>query len=82
MKETKSVTWSSAKKWLLVAFVSLAVLLSSITSVDRIAEAEHESLFQRALITFALARTLNGVISAVQGTELALQPAGGRLSTR
>jgi hypothetical protein len=76
MKETKSVTWSSAKKWLLVAFVSLAVLLSSITSVDRIAEAEHESLFQRALITFALARTLNGVISAVQGTELALQPAG------
>lgn len=76
MKETKSVTWSSAKKWLLVAFVSLAVLLSSITSVDRIAQAEHESLFQRALITFALARTLNGVISAVQGTELALQPAG------
>jgi hypothetical protein len=76
MKETKSVTWSPAKKWLLVAFVSLAVLLSSITSVDRIAQAEHESLFQRALITFALARTLNGVISAVQGTELALQPAG------
>lgn len=76
MMETKNVTWSPAKKWLLVAFVSLTVLLSSITSVDRIAEAEHESLFQRALITFALARTLNGVISAVQGTELALQPAG------
>ena len=76
MMETEKVTWSPAKKWLLVAFVSLTVLLSSITSVDRIAEAEHESLFQRALITFALARTLNGVISAVQGTELALQPAG------
>jgi hypothetical protein len=40
------------------------------------AQANYESLFQRALVTFALARTLNGVISAVQGTELALQPAG------
>jgi hypothetical protein len=46
------------------------------TSVDRYAEREYEGLFQRALITFALARTLNGLISAVQGTELALQPAG------
>ena len=54
----------------------LAVILSSLTSVDRVAEADHKALFQRALITFALARTLNGVISAVQGTELALQPAG------
>jgi hypothetical protein len=44
--------------------------------VDRQADAYYESLFQRALVTFALARTLNGVISAVQGTELALQPAG------
>jgi hypothetical protein len=44
--------------------------------VDRYAEQEYENLFQRALITFALARALNGVISAVQGTELALQPAG------
>ena len=33
-------------------------------------------MFERAFITFALARTLNGVISAVQGTKLALQPAG------
>jgi hypothetical protein len=52
------------------------VLLSSFSTVDRYAEQEYESLFERALITFALARTLNGVISAVQGTELALQPAG------
>jgi len=74
--ETNNIAWSPARKGLMVALVSLTVLLSSITSVDRIAEAEHESLFQRALITFALARTLNGVISAVQGTELALQPAG------
>jgi hypothetical protein len=56
--------------------VSVTILLSTLTPVDRLAETEYKALFQRALITFALARTLNGVISAVQGTELALQPAG------
>ncbi len=64
------------RQWLLTALLALTVVLSSISSVDRIAEAEYETLFERALITFALARTLNGLISAVQGTELALQPAG------
>ncbi len=63
-------------RWMLVTAVVVTVILSSLTPVDRMAEAEYKALFQRALITFALARTLNGVISAVQGTELALQPAG------
>lgn len=35
-----------------------------------------DSMFGRALATFATARALNGVISVVQGTEIALQPAG------
>jgi len=61
---------------LLILVVALTILLSTLTAVDRKAETEYTALFQRALITFALARTLNGVISAVQGTELALQPAG------
>lgn len=65
--------WSRA---LLVMLTALLVVLSSITTVDRAAREDYESLFHRALITFALARTLNGVISVVQGTELALQPAG------
>ena len=63
-------------KWLLSLLAVALAALSSFSAVDRVAEAEYESLFQRALVTFALARTLNGVISAVQGTELALQPAG------
>ncbi len=67
---------SSVRHWVLSVLLLLAVILSSVSSVDRVAEADHKALFQRALITFALARTLNGVISAVQGTELALQPAG------
>ena len=65
-----------ARQWFLMALLVAVVLLSSLSTVDRYAEREYESLFERALITFALARTLNGVISAVQGTELALQPAG------
>jgi hypothetical protein len=67
---------SRLKYGLLAALVSILVVLSSLTTVDKIAEDEYNALFQRALISFALARTLNGVISAVQGTELALQPAG------
>lgn len=35
-----------------------------------------EAAFKRALVTFAAARTLNGVISAAQGTEIALEPGG------
>jgi hypothetical protein len=66
----------SAKEWLLVFLITFAVGLSSFTFVDEYAENDLDSLFRRALVTFALARTLNGVISAVQGTEVALQPAG------
>jgi hypothetical protein len=64
------------RRWALAALLVGLVALSSVTSVDRYAEREYAELFQRAFITFALARTLNGLISAVQGTELALQPAG------
>ncbi len=66
----------ASRRFWLVVFVALLVAVSSVTTVDRAAEKDFEALFHRALITFALARTLNGVISAVQGTELALQPAG------
>ncbi len=64
------------RQWILLGLLALLIILSSVTSVDRIAEADHEALFKRSLVTFALARTLNGLISAAQGTEVALQPAG------
>jgi hypothetical protein len=57
---------------LLLSFALLAVS----PVLDQRAADDFESLFQRAVVTFALARTLNGVISAAQGTEVALQPAG------
>jgi hypothetical protein len=66
----------TARKWLLSLVLFLAIALSLTPFVDHRAAAEYEQLFQRAFITFALARTINGVISVVQGTEVALQPAG------
>ena len=67
---------TSNRKWMLSIVLLLVAALSMTSFVDQRAEFEYEKLFQRALITFALARTINGVISVVQGTEIALQPAG------
>ena len=64
------------KRKSLLASIAACILLSSVTSVDRYAEEDLDTLFRRALVTFALARTLNGLISVVQGTELELAPAG------
>jgi len=64
------------RQWLLSMVLLLAAVLSVTPFMDQRAAADYEQLFQRAFITFALARTINGVISVVQGTEIALQPAG------
>ena len=64
------------KKSLLSLLLLIVAVLAVTPIVDQRASAEYEKLFERAFITFALARTINGVISAVQGTEVALQPAG------
>ncbi len=68
--------YKPVNKWLLSLLLVLLAALSTAPFVDQRAMADYEQLFQRAFITFALARTINGVISAVQGTEVALQPAG------
>jgi len=71
MQKTRSI-----KQWLQSLVLLLLAILSITPFMDQRAAADYEQLFQRAFITFALARTLNGVISVVQGTEIALQPAG------
>lgn len=61
----------------LAVLLGLALLATAWTGViDQRAEAHYETMLKRALVTFALARSLNGVISVVQGTEVAIQPAG------
>lgn len=74
--ETEMANKTAYRKWLLSVVLLLVAVLAVTPVVDQRAAAEYEQLFQRALITFALARTINGVISVVQGTEVALQPAG------
>jgi hypothetical protein len=54
----------------------LMVLLGVFGPVDRLGDAQITKASQRALVAFAAARGLNAAISAVQGTEVALQPAG------
>ena len=59
--------------------VSLALALALLSwhgGVDRYAQDRVEAQLERALVAFALARALNGVISVAQGTEVAIEPAG------
>ncbi|WP_455203888.1 hypothetical protein [Kaarinaea lacus] len=44
--------------------------------LDNRGEAYIDTAFERALITFGVARSINGVISVAQGTEVAVHPAG------
>lgn len=60
---------------LTVTFLVLA-LLAGFGVVDEIGREYTDRGFKRALVTFAVARSLNGVISVAQGTEVAIQPAG------
>ncbi|MDH3977889.1 MAG: hypothetical protein OEU86_05185 [Gammaproteobacteria bacterium] len=60
--------------WSLVAVVATALALSNI--VDQTSQQQADEALTNALITFAVSRTLNGVISVAQGTELALEPGG------
>ncbi len=77
MSDPVSETPSSPRRpWLQIVALVLVAVLAVVPVLDRRAAVNFEDLFQRAIVTFALARTLNGVISAVQGTEVALQPAG------
>ncbi len=72
MYSPRSVTLKIFISALLVALVAIAFL----GSLDSIGKNYTESGTKRALMTFGVARGLNGVISVAQGTEIAIQPAG------
>lgn len=69
-----------AQLWLrrLALLLGLALVLAGAwwAPLQQRADAEIDAGLQRALISFASARTLNGLISVVQGTSLSLQPMG------
>ena len=64
------------KRVLWTVLIVLAVAGALTGHIDRASEAQAENALKNALVTFAVARTLNGVISAAQGTEVALEPGG------
>ena len=64
------------KRILWTALVLVAVAGAMTGHLDRASETQAEDALRNALVTFAVARTLNAVISAAQGTELALEPGG------
>lgn len=62
---------------LTVATVLLVLAGMSVSgTLDRYGHAEVEAGLERSLLAFGLARGINAVISVVQGSEIALQPAG------
>ncbi|MEL7449991.1 MAG: hypothetical protein AAFN78_12335 [Pseudomonadota bacterium] len=64
------------KSWLLGAALVAVVAVSMTPALDNKSAELADAALKRALVTFALARTLNGVISVAQGTEVAVEPAG------
>jgi len=64
------------KPYLLTLFGVLFLYFAHNGSIDNYAESYTEQGLNRALLTFAVSRSLNGVISVAQGTEVAVSPAG------
>ena len=60
----------------LAAGVAIMVACSWLAPLDAAAHRQVDAGLKRALLTFATARALNAVISVVQGTEIAIEPAG------
>jgi hypothetical protein len=58
-----------------VALLAVAAINFTAT-LDRKAEAPINDAFERALITYAVVRGINAVVSVIQGTEIAIEPAG------
>lgn len=59
-----------------VMAVAIAVVFAWLAPLDSAANQQVDTGLKRALISFASARGLNAVISVVQGTEVAVEPAG------
>ncbi len=54
----------------------IAIGLIASQAMDERGQQYTDDALKRSLVTFGVARALNGVISVAQGTEIALQPAG------
>ena len=67
---------SATRKSLTTLLIVLIAAVAATGVADQVSDDYAEDALKRALATFAVARTLNGVISVAQGTEIALEPGG------
>ena len=72
----KTIVKAGSIKILLALLFIAAIVLNLNQTLDTSSKQHIDKAFNRALITFGIAKTLNGVISVAQGTEIAIQPAG------
>jgi hypothetical protein len=64
------------RQWLVAGVVVALLALAYEGTVDDYGHDYTQQALKRALVTFAIARGLNAVISVAQGTEVSIQPAG------
>ena len=64
------------RRYLLPVLAVLLVLVVWMKPLDQLAQAHLQDGLKRALATYAVARTINGVISVVQETGVSVQPGG------
>ncbi len=67
---------SQKSRWFLTALLATLLVAGLSQQLDHRAAKPVDEAFERALITFAVVRGINAVVSVVQGTELAIEPAG------
>jgi len=59
-----------------VALLALVIIFSWLAPLDATANQQIDTGLKRALVSFATARALNGIISVAQGTQVAVEPGG------
>ena len=72
----KTAGLNFAQRIALATFLAIMVACSWLAPLDAAADRQVDAGLKRALLTFASARGLNAIISVVQGTEVAIEPAG------
>lgn len=72
----KTALWQHLRQVAVVTLITLVIIFTWITPLDSTANQQIDTGLKRALVSFATARALNGIISAAQGTQLAVEPGG------
>jgi hypothetical protein len=70
------MNFKNLHRFLIVLAAAVIVMCAWYPPIQNLADAQVDAGLKRALLSFASARTLNAVISVVQGTEFSMQPMG------